>query len=660
MRARQFSVSNISSLDVRWKQVIDRMKPSVNSNFGRSLAEAKNPATSVGAQTSMTVFSTGPTIISEREFVEHIVKLKNAGESYIALSLSVGKASTNPVENVHPIGVLARLEDVGEISILGQKLYEVFFSVTHRVAISALPNHATVPINLKSASAPSQERFPRVNIKEVKDEPYSKDSRNARAALLALTGKISEISTAKHPMFASQFEVISYRISQREYGELAYLCASLCVFESPDKLQAVLMETNVIERMKKVTLLLKNETEVLKLLSEAKPQGPITASSSPMKRREASEKNTKVINEFKERLKNLAVPDHALKVIDEEMNKLSSLDPVFNATEHYTCRNYLNWLTSMPWGVYTKDNLQLNQAEKILDEDHYGLEEVKQRISEFIAVASLKGSLQGKILCFVGPPGVGKTSMGKSIARSLNRKFFRFSVGGMNDVAEIKGHRRTYIGALPGKLVQSLKVTKAFNPVILIDEIDKISKHWDGDPASALLEALDPEQNSNFLDHYLDVPIDLGKVLFVCTANTTETIPRPLLDRMEIIKLAGYFIDEKVQIAKRHLIPTLSQQTGLSRLQIDDSALNSLITGYCREAGVRSLNKYIERIFRKVAHKIAKAEVNAGTITVTANELQDYVGKPKFHTDRIYVAGLPPGVVPGLAYNTEGIFQVIM
>lgn len=325
----------------------------------------------------------------------------------------------------------------------------------------------------------------------------------------------------------------------------------------------------------------------------------------------------------------------------------------------------------MPWGQVSNDVLETKRAATILDEDHYGLEDVKERILEFIAVGRLRGSVVGKILCLVGPPGVGKTSIGKSIARALGREYFRFSVGGLTDVAEIKGHRRTYVGAMPGKMIQALKKVQAENPLVLIDEIDKVGKSHQGDPASALLELLDPEQNSSFLDHYLDVPVDLSRVLFMCTANQTDTIPGPLLDRMEIINLSGYVAEEKLQIANRYLIPQARAAAGISEAQvtIESDALQALIKQYCRESGVRNLKKHIEKIFRKAAFKLVQAQEpssekdgassssseSSKTITVTCLNLKDFVGNPIFTSERLYdEEKLPVGVVTGLAWTSMG------
>jgi Lon-like ATP-dependent protease len=301
-------------------------------------------------------------------------------------------------------------------------------------------------------------------------------------------------------------------------------------------------------------------------------------------------------------------PAHAVKTIEEELQKLAGLEP--SSSEFNVTRNYLEWLTSVPWGHSSEERLDIAQAREVLDADHYGLDDVKERILEFIAVGQLRGTTQGKIITMVGPPGVGKTSIGQSIARALDRKFFRFSVGGLSDVAEIKGHRRTYVGAMPGKLVQCLKTTGVNNPVVLIDEVDKLGRGFQGDPASALLELLDPEQNGAFLDHYLDVPVDLSKVLFVCTANVLDTIPAPLLDRMEVVRLSGYIADEKRAIARTYLEKVAKERSGIGdgEATVSDGAMDALIEDYCREAGVRNLQKHLEKIYRKVALKLATAK----------------------------------------------------
>lgn len=444
---------------------------------------------------------------------------------------------------------------------------------------------------------------------------------------------------------------------------LSDMGAALTGAESHE-LQDVLEETNIPKRLYKALSLLKKEYELSKLqqrlgreveekIKQTHRKYLLQEQLKIIKKELGLEKEDKdaIEEKFRERLKDRTVPQHIMDVINEELNKLGLLDN--HSSEFNVTRNYLDWLTSMPWGTNSEENLELRRAKEVLEEDHYGMDDVKKRILEFIAVSQLRGSTQGKILCFYGPPGVGKTSIARSIARALNREYFRFSVGGMTDVAEIKGHRRTYVGAMPGKIIQCLKKTKTENPLVLIDEVDKIGRGYQGDPSSALLELLDPEQNANFLDHYLDVPVDLSKVLFICTANITDTIPEPLRDRMEMINVSGYVAQEKLAIAEKYLVPQLRTLCGLDeqKVKINPEALNLLIRQYCRESGVRNLQKQVEKVFRKVAFRIVSGEETA--VDVTSNNLQDYVGKPLFTVDRMYDV-TPPGVVMGLAWTAMG------
>ncbi|XP_033820972.2 lon protease homolog, mitochondrial [Periophthalmus magnuspinnatus] len=444
---------------------------------------------------------------------------------------------------------------------------------------------------------------------------------------------------------------------------LSDMGAALTGAESHE-LQEILEETAIPKRLYKALSLLKKEYELSKLqqrlgreveekIKQTHRKYLLQEQLKIIKKELGLEKEDKdaIEEKFRERLKNRTVPQHVMEVITEELNKLSLLDN--HSSEFNVTRNYLDWLTSMPWGSNSEENLSLVRAREVLDEDHYGMDDVKKRILEFIAVSQLRGSTQGKILCFYGPPGVGKTSIARSIARALNREYFRFSVGGMTDVAEIKGHRRTYVGAMPGKIIQCLKKTKTENPLVLIDEVDKMGRGYQGDPSSALLELLDPEQNANFLDHYLDVPVDLSKVLFICTANVVDTIPEPLRDRMEMINVSGYVAQEKLAIAERYLVPQLRTLCGLSedKASISPDALNLLIRQYCRESGVRNLQKQVEKVFRKVAFCIVNGE--QPSVSVTVENLQEYVGKPLFTVDRMY-QDTPPGVVMGLAWTALG------
>jgi Lon-like ATP-dependent protease len=319
-----------------------------------------------------------------------------------------------------------------------------------------------------------------------------------------------------------------------------------------------------------------------------------------------SDGKDKMVEKFKEKAASLKMPEAVRKVFDEELSKLQTLEPA--ASEFNVTRGYLEWLTNIPWGVHSPENYSIANATTVLDDDHYGLKDVKDRILEFLAVGKLRGTVQGKIICLVGPPGVGKTSIGKSISRALDRQFFRFSVGGLSDVAEIKGHRRTYVGAMPGKAIQALKKVGTENPLVLIDEVDKIGRGHNGDPSSALLEMLDPEQNGSFLDHYMDVPVDLSRVLFVCTANTLDTIPQPLLDRMEVIEVSSYTAEEKRHIAKGYLAPQAKEASGLknANITLPDQTIEFLIKNHARESGVRSLRKLLEKVYRKIAFNIVK------------------------------------------------------
>lgn len=355
---------------------------------------------------------------------------------------------------------------------------------------------------------------------------------------------------------------------------------------------------------------------------------------------------------YKNKIEALQLPEEVEFKVLEEAEKLDYVDP--NAGEYGVIRNYLDTVIALPWEEPLYKEIEIEKAIRILNKDHYGIEDVKERIIEYIAVKKLKRSEKGGIICLVGPPGVGKTSVGRSIARALNKKFFRFSVGGMRDEAEIKGHRKTYLGAMPGKLIQAIKVVQVKDPVLMLDEIDKMGISYQGDPASALLEVLDPEQNKDFRDHYLDLPYDLSSVLFITTANTLDTIPRPLLDRMEVIRLPGYILEEKIHIARKYLIPKVLTETGLTKKNapaISLPALKTLISNYAREAGVRSLEKSIHKVYRKVASlKIQKKKVPA---SLELSALESYLGPPRFKSEDPSLK-LAIGTAMGLAWTSLG------
>jgi len=357
------------------------------------------------------------------------------------------------------------------------------------------------------------------------------------------------------------------------------------------------------------------------------------------------------IDEYRAKIEEKNLPDEARKEAERELDRLSRMHP--SSAEYTVASTYLDWITSLPWHDSTQDNLDIKKARKILDDDHFGLEKPKRRIIEYLAVRKLKPESKGPILCFAGPPGTGKTSLGLSIARALGRKFHRISLGGVRDEAEIRGHRRTYVGALPGRIIQGLRRAESNNPVFMLDEIDKVGSDFRGDPSSALLEVLDPEQNFSFGDHYLDVPFDLSKVMFITTANILDTIPPALRDRMEVLMLHGYTLDEKIKIANRFLIPRQRDEHGLNAKQIKFSsgAVKQIVMGYTREAGLRNLEREIANVCRGVASKIAEGEVKSATINV--EDIHGYLGPIRI-TSETKARITTPGVATGLAWTPTG------
>ncbi len=493
-------------------------------------------------------------------------------------------------------------------------------------------------------------------------EPTS-DSKEIKPYAVAIINTIKELLPL-NPLYAEELRMFLDRFGPEDPSHLTDFAASLTTSDK-FQLQAVLETIELLPRMEKVLELLHRELELVK--AQASIRKTVEDRMEKQQRdfflREQlkaiqqelgieKDDRTAELDKFHERLEKLTLTEQAQSRVEEEMDKLSVLEP--GSPEYSVTRNYLDWITLLPWGVDSKDKLDLQYARKTLDKDHYGLEDVKERILEFLALGIMKGRIAGSIILLVGPPGVGKTSIGHSIAEALGRKFYRFSVGGIRDEAEIKGHRRTYIGAMPGKFIQAMKDAGTQNPVIMLDEIDKIGASYQGDPASALLEVLDPEQNSDFLDHYLDLRFDLSKVLFICTANQLDTIPRPLLDRMETISLSGYIASEKLQIARKYLLPRQLERAGLKRsdIKLNSATLRAIIEGYARDAGVRRLEKQLGKIVRKAVVKILeKAKKPKKTIEVTVDDLKDYLGGPVFRDER-HLSGA--GVVTGLAWTAMG------
>ncbi|MCG7872012.1 MAG: endopeptidase La [Candidatus Thiodiazotropha lotti] len=490
-------------------------------------------------------------------------------------------------------------------------------------------------------------------------EPAS-DSKEIKPYAVAIINTIKELLPL-NPLYAEELRMFLDRFGPDDPSHLTDFAASLTTSDK-FQLQGVLETVELLPRMEKVLELLHRELEVVK--AQASIRKTVEERMEKQQRdfllREQlkaiqqelgieKDDRTAELDKFKERLEKLTLSEQAQARVDEEMGKLAVLEP--GSPEYSVTRNYLDWITLLPWGIDSEDKLDLQFARKTLDKDHYGLEDVKERILEFLALGIMKGQIAGSIILLVGPPGVGKTSIGHSIAEALGRKFYRFSVGGIRDEAEIKGHRRTYIGAMPGKFIQAMKDAGTENPVIMLDEIDKIGASYHGDPASALLEVLDPEQNSDFLDHYLDLRFDLSKVLFICTANQLDTIPRPLLDRMETISLSGYIASEKLQIARKYLVPRQLDRAGLKRrdIKLNSPVLRAIIEGYARDAGVRRLEKQIGKIVRKAVVKILEGAKKP--IDITLDNLKDYLGGPLFKDER-NLSGA--GVVTGLAWTAMG------
>ncbi|HSB38603.1 MAG TPA: endopeptidase La [Gaiellaceae bacterium] len=506
--------------------------------------------------------------------------------------------------------------------------------------------------------------------RRVQDEPYLVGEFAVVPDEVEETQELEALTRSVQTEFVRLISLVPYLPSELELaaanvddpGALSHLVASTLRLKTEEK-QALLEQQRVSERLRDVLRILKRELEVVEL--GTKIQSQVQSELEKGQREYFLRQQLKAIqeelgegdeqqaelNELREQVEAKNLPEETKKAVERELSRLEKLPPA--AAEYGVIRTYVDWILSLPWAETTDDNLELDRAREILDEDHYDLEKVKERILEYLAVSKLKNDLSGPILCFVGPPGVGKTSLGQSIARTLGRKFVRLSVGGVRDEAEIRGHRRTYIGAMPGTIIRSLRDAETKNPVLLIDEIDKMGADFRGDPASAMLEVLDPEQNSHFRDHYLDLPFDLSKVLFICTANQLETIPGPLLDRMDVIQLSGYTEDEKLGIARKYLVPKQLEAHGLSAEQVtvSDNTLRVVVREYTRETGVRSLERRIADVLRKAARDVAGGKT--GRIRIDTRKARAWLGPRRFPADpRKRTAD--PGVATGLAYTPVG------
>ncbi|MBW7569421.1 endopeptidase La [Succinivibrio faecicola] len=489
-------------------------------------------------------------------------------------------------------------------------------------------------------------------------EQGSEDELKLKAYAMNLVALLQEILPL-NPMYSEEMRQYLLRFDQNDPSMLAD-CAASITSTTQSILQDILETYDVLTKLEKSQSILKKELKAAKLQDAIRSSvnERLTKRQKEFVLKEQIKEIQKELgtrgdafsegDEFISRMKKLNPPAEIKRRFDNEIKKFNTIDT--NSPEYGIARNYLETLCTIPWGQYAKENLNLEHAREVLDEDHEGLKDVKDRIIEFLAIGALKGTTNGSILLFVGPPGVGKTSIGKSIAKALNRPFYRLSLGGVGDDSVIKGHRKTYIGAMPGKFVQALRETKVMNPVIMLDEIDKLTHSYHGDPASSLLETLDPEQNSTFMDNYLDERLDLSKCLFICTANTEDTIPSALLDRMDKIRLSGYIGSEKLAIAKKHLMPKALEKAHLTKSQIkmSDAVLKKIIEEYARESGMRSTQRAIEKIIRKGAVKILEG---SKSVTVKTNDLFDYLGTAPFKREK-HLEGV--GVITGLAWTSVG------
>ncbi|MBR9978375.1 MAG: endopeptidase La [Bacteroidetes bacterium] len=474
---------------------------------------------------------------------------------------------------------------------------------------------------------------------------------NVRSQLKILEGMLPDFNP----------EQLNLIMNTQEIGSFAHLVAALLNIPVPEK-QELLETTRIQELLNTLIVALskmiqrqelsqKIQADVQESVNKAQREFFLREQLRAIKKELGEENEQLEIDEMRRKLTEISMPDDIRAVVEKELNRLSVMSPA--AAEYSVTRNYVDWLLDMPWMVSTEDNLDIKHVRERLDDDHYGLESVKKRVLEYLAVRKLKNDMRGPILCFVGPPGVGKTSLGRSIAEAMGRKYVRFSLGGVRDEAEIRGHRRTYIGALPGRIIQNIKKAGSNNPVLVLDEIDKVGMDFRGDPTSALLEVLDPEQNVNFSDHYLEVAFDLSRVLFIATANTIDTIQPALRDRMEIIEIPSYILEEKVHIARRHLLPKQLQEHGLTdtQLQFADGAIEDMIHRYTREAGVRNLERKLADVCRGAARQIAEGDCE--TVEVGGEDLSEYITSRKFFPD-VAERITRPGIATGLAYTPVG------
>ena len=558
-----------------------------------------------------------------------------AGDRMVLLLLQRGDAEEPSPEDLHRVGTVAIIRQMAKAPTGMRLLVEGI-------------------VRARAEFLQNDKGFVRALLKPLPESAKHSIDVDARVRRLQeLVDKALSLATGLSP------DIKTLVMSIDDPLRIVYLLASLLDMKAEDK-QQLLEENDVAVKLDAISMVLSREIEVLEL--KGKIESKAEKEMSDAQREYVLRQQLKAIQtelgegdsegaELRKRIAEANLPESVDAVANREVDRLERMTPA--SPEYQMIRTYLDWVLDVPWDKPTEDRLDPVEARKVLDEDHYDLDKVKERIVEYLAVRKLKGDLKGPILCFVGPPGVGKTSLGQSIARSMNRKFVRISLGGVRDEAEIRGHRRTYIGSMPGRLVQALKTAGSSNPVLMLDEIDKVSVGVQGDPAAALLEVLDPAQNHSFRDHYLEIPIDLSKVLFIATANQLGTIHPALLDRMELISLSGYSEDEKVHIAKMYLIPRQLEEHGLKpqQLEITEAALRRTIAEYTREAGVRSLERQIGTVARKIAARVATDALH--TAVVDAPQLPDYLGPARFRSEAVFRTSRA-GVATGVAWTETG------
>ncbi len=584
-----------------------------------------------------------PLMITTKEDLD-VMQHALDGDKHIGLVLTKDEEMDDPtVADLHEVGTVVKILKRINLPDGGMN---VFVSTLKRFRIRKSLSHAD---GLMVAA-----------VDYLDDEETDTDEVQALTrAIISETKQVSE----NNPLFSEEMRLNMVNIDQP--GKIADFVTSILNIDRESQ-QDVLETMNVRSRLEKVLMFIKKEQELLRI--QKRIQSQINEKIEKSQREYFLKEELKEIKKelgmptdaksseyqrFKEAIESLPLDKETRKQVEQELEKFQLIEP--NSSEFTVTRNYLDTIISLPWESPPPANLDITKASRILDADHYGLEDVKERIVEFLAVRKLKGDMKGSIICLVGPPGVGKTSIGKSVARALNKKFFRFSVGGMRDEAEIKGHRRTYVGAMPGKVIQGLKIVGTKDPVFMIDEIDKLGMSYQGDPSSALLEVLDPEQNVAFRDHYLDLPFDLSNILFIATANTLDSIPAPLQDRMEVIRLSGYIDEEKIAIARKYLVPRSADRAGLKKNQVkyNKSALRTIANGYAREAGMRRYEQMLDKIHRKLAKDQISNDDAPETYNLTDTDLEKYLGKPVFTEDTGKTVD-HAGMAVGLAWTAYG------